>query len=101
MGMLTSTVNPGSPNGLAIGYFLAQHKRQLGGKYVSRINIFKADTNAALAICLLFTIEDKVGASKADTGSDSGVTRVDEAVVAKRGDRGKNLIRQHIVWAKL
>jgi hypothetical protein len=36
------TVNLGSPNGLAVGYFLAQHKRQLGGKYVSKINVFKA-----------------------------------------------------------
>ena len=31
----------GSPNGRSIGYFLMQHKQQLGQKYVSTINVFK------------------------------------------------------------
>ncbi|CAG5153011.1 uncharacterized protein ALTATR162_LOCUS3000 [Alternaria atra] len=95
MGALTSTVPIGSPSGPAIGYFLAQHKRQLGSKCLSKINVFKADTNVALAICLLFTIEDKVGGLRADTGSDA------KAMFVKRDNGGKNLVRQHIVWVKL
>jgi hypothetical protein len=70
IGALTSTVPIGSPSGLAIGYFLAQHRRQLGVKCLSKINVFEADTNVALANWLLFTIEDKVGDLRADTGSD-------------------------------
>lgn len=70
MGTLPSTVPIGSPSGLAIGYFLVQHRRQLGVKYLSKINVFKADTNVALAIWPLFTIEDKVGDLRVDTGSN-------------------------------
>ena len=97
------TVNLGSPNGLAVGYFLAQHKRQLGGKYVSKINVFKADTNiAALIICLLFTIEDRIGASTADIdGYADGIDRVDEGVVVKRSNSGSSIVREHVVWTRL
>jgi len=102
IGLLTSTVNVGSPNGQAVGYFLAQHKAQLGGKYVSKINIFKGDDPHMVAVCLLFTIVDRAGAARVAIGGESnGKGRVDEAVVVKRVDYKKNVVRRHIVWAKL
>ncbi|KAI4708029.1 hypothetical protein J4E89_007148 [Alternaria sp. Ai002NY15] len=92
----------GSPNGQAVGYFLAQHKAQLGGKYVSKINIFKGDDPHMVAVCLLFTIDDRAGAARAAIGDGSnGTGRIDEAVVVKRVDYKKNVVRRHVVWAKL
>ena len=36
---------PGSPNGLGAGYFLVQHKAQLGGvKFVYKIRVFRGDS---------------------------------------------------------
>ena len=46
----------GSSNGLAVGYFLSQHKSQLGQKHVSQIQIFKSDSQAINAYCMLLTI---------------------------------------------
>ncbi|KAL7773900.1 hypothetical protein CFE70_003867 [Pyrenophora teres f. teres 0-1] len=94
---LTLAVNLGSPNGFAVGYFLAQHKRELGGKYISKINVFKADTNEALAICLLFTVADRAGAAQAE--QDSGTSKA-EAVpqpVEKRIDDFESVVREHAV----
>ncbi|KAH6868681.1 hypothetical protein BKA58DRAFT_387399 [Alternaria rosae] len=92
----------GSPNGQAIGYFLAQHKSQLGGEYVSKINIFKGDDPHMVAACLLFTIEDRAGAARAAIGDESnGTGRVDEGIVLKRDEYEKNVVRRHVMWAKL
>ncbi|PWO20020.1 hypothetical protein A1F95_10784, partial [Pyrenophora tritici-repentis] len=88
----------GSPNGFAVGYFLAQHKRELGGKYISKVNVFKADTNAALAICLLFTVADRAGAAQAE--QDSGTSKVEavpQPVVEKRVDDIASVVREHVV----
>jgi hypothetical protein len=35
-------MNTGSPNGLGTGYFLIQHKLQLGWKYIWKIKVFKS-----------------------------------------------------------
>lgn len=97
-------VNVGSPNGFAVGYFLAQHKRELGGKYVSKINVskinvFKADTSAALAICLLFTIADRAGAAQADQVNEFGQAKhVAQPVVVERTEGSEHVVREHVVW---
>jgi len=55
-----------------------------------------------VAVCLLFTIDDRAGAARAAIGGVSnGKGRVDEAVVVKRFDYRKNVVRRHVVWAKL
>ncbi|RMZ70005.1 WD domain-containing [Pyrenophora seminiperda CCB06] len=89
----------GSPNGFAVGYFLAQHKTQLGSKHVSKINVFKADTNAALAICLLFTISNQAGAAQAEQGSEaSDVEHIGELMVEKGTKDSEHIVREHVVW---
>ncbi|KAJ4376870.1 hypothetical protein N0V86_006306 [Didymella sp. IMI 355093] len=46
----------GSPNGLGVGYFLAQHKHKLGNKSVERTTVFRPDKG--MMPYLLFWIED-------------------------------------------
>ena len=55
-----------------------------------------------VAVCLLFTIDDRAGAARAAIGGElNGKYRVDEAVSVKRLEYEKNVVRRHIVWAKL
>ena len=37
----------GTPNGAGVGYFIAQHKPELGNRRVKRIEAFAADTQAS------------------------------------------------------
>jgi hypothetical protein len=54
MGTLAYT-NVGSDNDIAVGYLLAQHKLQLGDKYVPKITLFKKDdADADTATNMLF-----------------------------------------------
>lgn len=100
--ILTCDISAGSPNVQAVGYFLAQHKRELGGKYISKINVFKADTNAAVAVCMLLTVGNMPSAAQAETNSESdGVERLAEPVVVKRSEDGMSVIREHVVWSRL
>ncbi|KAF3051890.1 hypothetical protein E8E11_011235 [Didymella keratinophila] len=46
----------GSPYGLGVGYFLAQHKYKLGNKSVEKITVFRP--NKGIMPYLLFWIED-------------------------------------------
>ncbi|KAJ4296475.1 hypothetical protein N0V90_006520 [Kalmusia sp. IMI 367209] len=47
----------GTPNGLAIGYMLVQHKADIGLRYVKEIEVFKCDT-VHESPCMLFSIEE-------------------------------------------
>jgi hypothetical protein len=50
----------GSPNGRAHGYFLAQHKRQLGGNmYISRIQVFHGDSEPLTPNMVLYVEQPK------------------------------------------
>ena len=52
----------GSPNGLTVGYFLAQHKHHLGNKAVDKVTVFRADRG--MMPYLLFWIEDAPSSMK-------------------------------------
>lgn len=55
---LSLTITAGSPNGLAIGYFLNQHKRQLGGnKFVWEISVFLGDKGVMSNPNILFKVD--------------------------------------------
>jgi hypothetical protein len=102
MGLRTLIVNIGSPNGQAVGYFLAQYKRQIGGKYASKINIFRGDAQFSLALCLLFTIGNRAGVANVVMGKIADNTGlVDAAIVVKRGNYCRSVMLSHIVWTKL
>ncbi|KNG43910.1 hypothetical protein TW65_09267 [Stemphylium lycopersici] len=92
----------GSPNGQAVGFFLAQHKRQLGGKFISKINVFRSENNDALAICMLFTVQDHPAAARRGTdGVYDGTELVSEPVVVERNQKGSNVVRDHVLRPKL
>lgn len=52
----------GSPNGLAVGYFLAQHKHRLGNKAVEKVTVFRPDRGGMPY--LLFWVEDAPGVAQ-------------------------------------
>lgn len=51
----------GSPNGAAFAYFLMQHKAELGQKTITKVTVFRAETDDDLAFVdpnLVFHVED-------------------------------------------
>jgi hypothetical protein len=50
-------MNLGSPNGLGAGYFLTQHKRQLGTKTISKVKVFMNDSKWPLPQMIFFVEE--------------------------------------------
>jgi hypothetical protein len=80
----------GSPVGRWAGYFLMQHKTQLGGnKFISKVRVFKPDTSS-LPYMLFYA--DGIAAS-----GEQG----DEVRVTKRSDDGKNILREHVLHVKI
>lgn len=79
---------PGSPNGLGAGYFLVQHKAQLGGvKFVYKICVFRGD-NEITNPYLLFYI---------DTGSpykESGDPEVAKEGMSGHRNQGRQRARR-------
>lgn len=60
----------GSPNGLAAGYFLAQHKHRWGkNKSIEKITVFRPD-KGTMPYLLFWVIDAPVGPAGGDGGSD-------------------------------
>jgi hypothetical protein len=105
---------PGSPNGIAAGFFLAQHKRQLGNnKMISKITVFKAlqpVTNDDFPT-IIFWVQDARsiygdvdGAQTANVSNVVGIDTVEgmeEPKVLRRSADGKNVLRKHVVRGEL
>ena len=52
---------PGSPNGAAFAYFLMQHKAELGRKRITKVTVFRTETDDDLAFVdpnLVFHVGD-------------------------------------------
>ncbi|KAH7410130.1 hypothetical protein DE146DRAFT_775521 [Phaeosphaeria sp. MPI-PUGE-AT-0046c] len=96
----------GTVNGLAVGYFLAQHKSQLGLKHVSKITVFIDDLKPPGSLNMLFWVENvpppqkKADVDPMDTGLSS-TADISESRVLKRSKDGRSIIREHIFYAKL
>jgi hypothetical protein len=99
----------GSPNGLAVGYFLLQHKRQLGIKNIWNVVVFGGDGPAKDDVNLMFYVdptpapeEEIPGVSKDDTKTHGNVAKGGlESTVVKRSADGKSILREHVFRAKL
>jgi hypothetical protein len=89
----------GSPVGRWAGYFLMQHKWQLGGnKYISKLRVFKSEKEGNWPY-FLFYVEGAAASGSGDMAeADSGMrgTRV-----VKRSEDGNHVIREHVTRAKL
>ncbi|KAF3036014.1 hypothetical protein E8E11_005662 [Didymella keratinophila] len=49
----------GSPNGIAAGYFLLQHRQQLGRKYISKVRVFGGDDSEYPDIYMILYVSDQ------------------------------------------
>jgi hypothetical protein len=84
----------GSPVGRWTGYFLMQHKRQLGGnKYISKMKVFKSEKEGSWPY-FLFYVEGPAASGGGDSGSGSEMR---DTRVVKRSDDREHLIREHVI----
>ncbi|KAI4645724.1 hypothetical protein J4E93_005302 [Alternaria ventricosa] len=94
----------GSANGRAAGYFLAQHKKQLGkDKYISKINVFLTDKEDPMRN-ILFYVDDVLSPppemaepEDKDKGKDKGTGLVESNLIDGDGD-GTSIVRRHVVF---
>lgn len=90
---------PGSPNGQAAAYFLAQHKRQLGGnKVIDRVTVFRPDRG--IMPYLLFWVEDAPNGPHTftvETGAWDARDDLEPRMVKQSAD-GRNVEREYQVW---
>ncbi|KAH3950585.1 hypothetical protein HBI56_204730 [Parastagonospora nodorum] len=85
----------GCPNGLAAGYFLLQHKRQLGGaKYIWKVVVFKSDPGE---LQLLFYVDADAHPEKR-RADKAGAVR---STAVGKGASRTSYVREHIFRARL
>jgi len=101
---LTTNANLGSPNGRAVGYLLAQHKAKIGGnRYVESIHIFRPYEYSTLPH-LFFRVN--WAPSPPPTVPEEPIENLlppegNGFEVVRRGNGEKNVIREHVIRAKL
>jgi hypothetical protein len=103
----------GSPNGIAAGLFLAQHKPQLGGnKMIHKITVFKAlqPVTDDEFPTIIFWVQDarniygSIGVAQSVNVSDVvGIDTVEgmEPKVLRRSGDVRSMLREHIVRVEL
>ncbi|KAG9193459.1 hypothetical protein G6011_03494 [Alternaria panax] len=103
----------GTPNARGVGYFLAQHKAQIGGnRYVKGIRIFRARADSALSSMVFFVDwapfpppavpTDPIDVLVPPPGSGmEALMDTYEGNVTKRSEDGKNIVRSHKIWTRL
>jgi hypothetical protein len=92
----------GSPVGRWAGYFLMQHKRQLGGnKFISKVRVFKSEKAGSLPY-FLFYVEGPASStgSALENRDNEGPKIVPEQRVTRSVD-GRSIVREHVFRAKL
>lgn len=92
----------GSPVGRWAGYFLMQHKRQLGGnKFISKVRVFKSEKEGSWPYFLFYV--DGAMAYAASEGKKirniGGVSS--EPRIVQRSADGRRLVREHVVRTRL
>ncbi|KAJ4993439.1 hypothetical protein SVAN01_00987 [Stagonosporopsis vannaccii] len=108
----------GSPNGIAAGYFLIQHRRQLGWKHIWKARVWRAGAGVWASPNILFYVSDRNPFEGADPQQQLE-QQMDDLDAAKRKRRkrdlkvtqvssvvhtslnGKNMIREHVIMARL
>lgn len=92
----------GSPVGRWAGYFLMQHKRQLGGnKYIANVRVFKSEKEGSWPYFLFYVVGPGIAPIwKRNAGLDTTEGYVDAGPkVIMRNEDGRNVVREHTVWA--
>ncbi|XPT03569.1 Mitochondrial import inner membrane translocase subunit tim8 [Ascochyta lentis] len=93
----------GSPNGIAAGYFVAQHKTQLGAnKYVYQVTVWNDRYGDEQ---MMFWVKNAPPPAEENPGDKTPVPQHGDlnphGRVLKRSADGRNIVREHIVLAKL
>ncbi|KAI2487463.1 Vacuolar amino acid transporter protein 1 [Pyrenophora tritici-repentis] len=93
----------GSPVGRWAGYFLLQHKRQLGGnKYISKVRVFKSEKEGSWPYFLFYVEGPPAMAEKREERNEPEIqNRNEEPKIVGRSVDGKHIIREHVVRARL
>ncbi|KAG9387779.1 Vacuolar amino acid transporter protein 1 [Pyrenophora tritici-repentis] len=93
----------GSPVGRWAGYFLLQHKRQLGGnKYISKVRVFKSEKEGSSPYFLFYVEGPAAMAEKREERNEPEIqNRNEEPKIVGRSVDGKHIIREHVVRARL
>lgn len=93
----------GSPNGVAAGYFLAQHKTQLGEKLISKVTVFRAEDYGSLPN-MIFWVEDALESDDDEEKDDPENIdpHLENVIVAveRRNDK-KDIVREHVFRVKI
>jgi len=85
---------------LGAGYFLLQHKRQLGGpNFISKIKVFQGGENFYGEASIIFYV-DKHTPPMPDLDDTPG-SPIEEDKVVGRSMEEIDLVRVHKTWAKL
>jgi hypothetical protein len=84
-----------------MGYFLAQHKQQLGNKYISKITVFVESETAGSPNMLFWVSDAPPPTEDPDDKGPGGVVRNMALPVMRRSVNLKNILREHIIHAKL
>jgi len=91
----------GSPVGRWAGYFLMQHKRQLGGnKYISKVRVFKSEKEGSWPY-FLFYVDGATASAASDEGIMDLAGKPSEPRVVRKSEDGRRIVREHVVRMKL
>jgi hypothetical protein len=100
--LLQLTRWPGTPNGRASGYFLAQHKQQLGNMFISGVRVFLGNTypnQPAMVFYVQQELPQKPQGKRENTSQQRRVN-VESRIVSVNKD-GRSFVREHVFRAKL
>ncbi|KAF2832314.1 hypothetical protein CC86DRAFT_366145 [Ophiobolus disseminans] len=92
----------GTPNGGASGYFLAQHKQQLGNMFIAGVRVFLGTTypnQPSMVFYVQQELPQKPGAARERTSPAHGL--MDESSVVRVENNGTSMLREHVFRAKL
>lgn len=94
--LVLTYIAAGSPNGLGAGYFLAQHKSQLGGnKVISKITVWVPEVGAAPT--MLFWVADELEAEDPDPDDKDGTGgNIVPHVVVNDSSEAVDAMREHV-----
>ena len=90
----------GSPVGRWAGYFLMQHKRQLGGsKWISKVRVFKSEKEGSWPYFLFYVDIPPAPGVMVDRSRVAG--SYDRPRIVRRSEDGSHVVREHVMRMRI